>query len=262
MEPIVTLHPHIQQKLDFFFEKRQIPNLLFHGASGTAKRTLVYQFLNKIYGGDKHKIKTNTMIVNCAHGKGIKFIREELKFFAKTNIQCNSGVIFKSIVLQNADSLTVDAQSALRRCIELFSHNTRFFIIVENKHKLLNPILSRFCEIHVPEYMVDGRLVNLHKRAIDQKYRFEYDLEKRNAVCDLLSKIIEEQPDFTKIIDICNTAYEDGYSCLDLIAEIKDSPTISEIQKANTAILFQQIKTEYRCEKLLMYYLILSLYSV
>jgi DNA polymerase III delta prime subunit len=36
--------------------------------------------------------------------------------------------------------LTIDAQSALRRCIEQFSFNTRFFIIIENKHKLLKPI--------------------------------------------------------------------------------------------------------------------------
>ena len=85
------------------------------------------------------------MFVNCAHGKGIKFIREELKFFAKSNIQQDAGTSFKTIVLINADFLTIDAQSALRRCIELFSYNTRFFIIVENKHKLLNPILSRFC---------------------------------------------------------------------------------------------------------------------
>ena len=40
----------------------------------------------------------------------------------------------------NADKLTIDAQSALRRCIELFSHNTRFFIVVEDKNKLLRPI--------------------------------------------------------------------------------------------------------------------------
>ena len=67
------------------------------------------------------------MYVNCAHGKGIKFIREELKFFAKTNINLKEGEIFKSIVLLNADKLTIDAQSALRRCIELFNHTTRFF---------------------------------------------------------------------------------------------------------------------------------------
>ena len=76
------------------------------------------------------------MIVNCAHGKGIKFIREDLKLFAKTNIHLNNGILFKSIVLLNADFLTIDAQSALRRCIELFSHTTRFFIIIENKNNI------------------------------------------------------------------------------------------------------------------------------
>jgi replication factor C small subunit len=97
------------------------------------------------------------MFVNCAHGKGIKFIREDLKLFAKTNIQCNRGVLFKSIILLNADFLTIDAQSALRRCIEQFSLNTRFFIIVQNKNKLLNPILSRFCEVYVPEMRMNGK---------------------------------------------------------------------------------------------------------
>ena len=51
------------------------------------------------------------MYVNCAHTKGIRFIRDELKFFAKTNIQITNYVLFKSIVLFNADKLTIDAQA-------------------------------------------------------------------------------------------------------------------------------------------------------
>ena len=57
------------------------------------------------------------MSINCAHGKGIKFVREELKFFAKTHIYSEGGLMFKSIILINADKFTMDAQSALRRCI-------------------------------------------------------------------------------------------------------------------------------------------------
>ena len=116
------IHENIYKKLHYFYEKNKIPNIIFHGSYGTGKRTIVDNFLKKIYQNDNRMIKTNVMIVNCAHGKGIKFIREELKFFAKTNIQSNSGVLFKTIVLLNADNLTIDAQSALRRCIELFSY--------------------------------------------------------------------------------------------------------------------------------------------
>ena len=130
--------------MDYFYQKNHIPNIIFHGSNGCGKKTLLMNFLNKIYDRDTKKIKNNVMIVNCSHGKGIKFIREELKLFAKMNLQYNSNVRFKSIVLLNADSLTNDAQSALRRCIEQFSYNTRFFIVIENKERLLNPIISRF----------------------------------------------------------------------------------------------------------------------
>ena len=107
------------------------------------------------------------MIVNCAHGKGIKFIRDEVKFFAKTNLQHNANIQFKTIILLNADSLTNDAQSALRRCIELFSYNTRFFIVVENKDRLLKLFCLDFCDIHIPEYIVNKKIVNLHKIHLD-----------------------------------------------------------------------------------------------
>ena len=67
----------------------------------------------------------------------------------------------------NADKLTCDAQSALRRCIEQFSFNTRFFIVTSNKCKLLKPILSRFAVIYVPLPLVNGKLINLHEHTLD-----------------------------------------------------------------------------------------------
>jgi hypothetical protein len=142
-------HENIKNKLKYFIEQNKIPHILFHGPAGSGKRTLVYKFVSDIYENDKQLIKNYTMFADCAHGKGIKFIREDLKFFAKTNINMHGVGHFKTIVLTNADKLTTDAQSALRRCIELFSHNTRFFIIVENKYNLLKPILSRLCEIYI-----------------------------------------------------------------------------------------------------------------
>merc|ERR1712166_644347 len=102
------------------------------------------------------KIKEYVMYVNCAHCKGIRFIRDDIKFFGKRNMQNNNGKIFKSIILFNAEKLTTDAQSALRRCIENFSHNTRFFIVIENIDNLLNPILSRFCNIYIPYPIINN----------------------------------------------------------------------------------------------------------
>ena len=133
----------VREKLDHFIQTKKVPHLLFYGPSGSGKRTLVNEFVRRIYGDDSNRIAEMTMFVNCAHGKGIKFVREELNIFVKTNINYRDGA-FKTIILSNADELTIDAQSALRRCIELYSHHTRFFVITENEGKLLRPILSRF----------------------------------------------------------------------------------------------------------------------
>ena len=253
----LSTHKKIYDKLDYFHESNKIPHLIFHGSSGSGKRTIVDKFLNKIYNNDKQKLKTNVMYVNCAHGKGIKFIREELKFFAKTNIHMNNGVIFKTIVLLNADHLTIDAQSALRRCIELFSYNTRFFIIVENKHKLLNPILSRFCEIYVPEHIEDGKLVNLHEESITSLYSIS-DNEKTD--CWITTKLLETPKTHNGFVNLARDFYEMGYSCLDFIRWVKANPQISNVDKTSVCICFDKIKLEFRCEKLLLLYILDFLY--
>ena len=279
------------------------------------------------------------MTVNCSHGKGIKFIREELKFFAKTNIQTNSGVLFKTIVLINAHHLTIDAQSALRRCIELFSYNTRFFIILENKHKLLKPILSRFCEIYVPEYTVtpdhtpityedkplDAQRVivgtpsteliaqlmaahsvitNLHEHVLQntygkslQKQQFREYIHSRlgeilvqtaityegnnlrgktlsgyssNTSAKLMaalrrshnpSPVIVKSPTafsqlFTEMVD---DFYYRGISTLDIISwvnEPENKTAFSRIELSNIMMCFYRIKPEFRCEKMLMFYML------
>jgi DNA polymerase III delta prime subunit len=260
--PIVKrleIHDKIREKLHSFYVSNRIPHIIFYGSSGSGKQTIVYDFLKEIYHGSEQKIKANVMFVNCAHGKGIKFIREELKFFAKTNVQFNSGIWFKTIVLLNADHLTIDAQSALRRCIELFSHNTRFFIIVENKHKLLNPILSRFCEIFVPEYVdASGNTMNLHQWQIQQTYSFGSEIETEqqrfleNAFLDKTKKDLDHK----KMVDLAALFYENAISSLDLIHWFRKSSRWTDFEKSNICMLYSKIKPEFRCEKLLMLFLL------
>lgn len=255
----------LTDKLDYFLKARKIPNIIFHGESGSGKRRIVNKFLLDIYNGDKMKLKSNVMIVDCTQGKGIKFIREELKFFAKTNIHYNDNdnIMFKSIVLLNADSLTIDAQSALRRCIELFSYNTRFFIVVENKHKLLNPILSRFCEINIPmSANTDGNLINLHKYIIDNKINnseinrnINLKLEHKMQECSILGN-----NSLPNIIKYSIELYEDGFSTKDIIDNIFDFELEIKVDKDLLVLFYFKIKDEFRCEKMLLFYILKILY--
>ena len=209
---MLSIHSEIKNRLTHFVEIKKIPNIIFYGPQGSGKKELVRFFLQQIYpdGGEKNKL---VLYANCGNNTGIKFIREDLKFFAKTNINSSNGNLFKSIILSNADKLTIDAQSALRRCIELFSHSTRFFIIVEDKYKLLKPILSRFSEIYIPLPVVNGKPVNLHTYNINN-----------NATSKIQNSIkrylVNFENNTNNIIKISELMYNKGISGLDLIEYI------------------------------------------
>ena len=258
----LNIHQEIKDKLKCFHANHKIPNIIFNGPSGSGKSTIVNEFIHLIYDGNKEKIKDFVMYVNCAHGKGIKFIREELKFFAKTNINSNGGDTFKSIVLLNGDKLTMDAQSALRRCIELFSHNTRFFIIVEDKYKLLRPILSRFCEIYISEPEYKGNQINLYKYNLEETFKLT---DIKNQRSEWLKKELQKTFVSSSISSIKQEdlqsfvvkLYEKAYNALDLIKLIEDGvfPLLPD-KRYELLIAFNKVRKEFRNEKLLMLFII------
>lgn len=258
---LLPIHNYIREKLDTFLATKKIPHILFYGESGSGKQTLVDGFLQKIYNNQMHYIKTNVKHVNCAHGKGIKFIRDDLKFFAKTNIHLNGGFMFKTVVLMNADNLTVDAQSALRRCIEIHSENTRFFIIVQNKHRLLQPILSRFCDIYVPYPIINGEQVNLHQWKIQESFPFlpEQERKKQDTIQSLYHFYSKDegtdQFSHDHMVDLVSDLYEHAISSYDVMEWIRHSSNWTRFEKANGLVCFAKVKSEFRCEKLLMFYL-------
>ncbi len=258
--PQLDIHGDIRQKLRYFIAQKKIPNIIFHGVSGCGKNTLAWNFIRSIYGNDRIAMKDYVMHVNCAHGKGIRFIREDLKFFAKTNVDLKDGEIFKSVILLNADKLTTDAQSALRRCIELFNHSTRFFIVVEDKCKLLRPILSRFCEIHVPEPMIDGAQVNLHAHLLRRTFAGSALDKFKQQRGEWLEKAMSaaHNADADGIIRLAHDLYERAYNSTDLLSWLEGRPE-SDMPSGNKyerLVAFQKVRPEFRNEKLLMLFML------
>jgi len=257
----LPIHQNIKTKLNYFYEIHKIPNILFHGPSGSGKRTLVNEFIYKIYDNDKEKIKSFVMYVNCSHGKGIKFIREELKFFAKTHINSNGGNIFKSIILLNADKLTMDAQSALRRCIELFSHNTRFFIIAEDKYNLMKPILSRFCEIYVSEPTFEDKSVNLYQYNLNRIFQMkDIKTQRIELLKKELIKYVNIKISLDTLINLCSKLYEKAYCALDIMYLLENTKflenKISIEKRYELLMCFNRVRREFRNEKLLILFIL------
>jgi GTPase SAR1 family protein len=142
--------------MDAFLKDSNIPHILLYGDSNSGKKTNLEKLLNSVY--TKEQKKMYTMYIHCSICKGIKVIRDDIKDFAKQQIH---QVPFKSIVIYDAELLTIDAQYSLRRCIEVYSKNTRFFIVTHNKDKLINPICSRFVQVYHPNnYSPDRSIEN------------------------------------------------------------------------------------------------------
>lgn len=218
----------VNQKLDSFIQNKQIPNIIFYGDCNAQKENIVKGFVSKIYKNE-NDMKKYIMFVDCAHGKGIKFVRDDIKHFAKTNI--NSKTNFKCIVLYNADKLTIDAQSALRRCIEIFSHSTRFFMIVDNISKLLNPIHSRFCSIYV--YEKNSNLYNQINND-DHKKKIQNILKSNK-----------------NIYEMADTLYNKGISGLNILDYIQTCN--SNIKEKNFILFYvNKIKKDIRDERTLL----------
>ena len=249
----INIHQEIYKKLDHFMQIKKIPNILFHGQHGCGKKTIINDFINKIYNNNYSR--DLVMFVNCSHGKGIKFIREDLKFFAKTNVQNNDcNINFKSIVLSNADKLTMDAQSALRRCIELFSHNTRFFIIAEDKYKLMKPILSRFCEMYIPEPIFNGEIINLNEYFLEKTFKMKTIKNKRNIWLKKELQKLFEIPSNELTLKLLKEKsvvfYEKGYNSIDMIELIQNMEQIKNV--IDIYLCHNKMRKEIRNEKILL----------
>jgi hypothetical protein len=247
---LLPLHPSLKNKLHQFINKQQIPHIVFYGPAGSGKKTLVAQFLMDIYGGDV-AIKENVMFVNCAQGKGIRFIRDELKSFAKMNIHIKTDPPFKTIVLLNADFLTTEGQSALRRCIESFSQNTRFFIIVENKNKLLNPILSRFCELYVPEFNLEG-FTSLYQYNIHRTLPADPEMWRKQNILHQLLTLPPPSLQLQQWVALACLLPNRGLSAFDYITYIENHEE-NDFVKTNTVMYYYIVCVEHRHEPLLLF---------
>jgi len=259
-------HKNIIDRLNYFLEMNQIPNMIFYGDNGVGKKYILKYFINKIYDFDNDSIKNNTLIINCCHGKGnIKFIREDLKLFSNSIITKSNAINIKCVLLINADYLTIDAQSALRRSIELYNKTTRFFIVVNNYEKLIKPIISRFCSIYIINPVSTNRLTNYYKLIKNEQVNYY----KINYLKKHIKSINVDN--YNSIIELCNELYNKGYSSIDITKYVEhsifeDSTSTSEseqnynLNKYKLLTIFENIDKEFRNEKLEMFFILNYVY--
>ena len=117
----------------------EMPNLLFSGGAGVGKTTTAMCLSREILG---NRWKDYTLELNASDERGIGMVREKVKKFSRF-AGLDTEIPFKIIILDEADEMTSDAQTALRRIIEDAAKFCRFILIANNVSKIIPPIQSR-----------------------------------------------------------------------------------------------------------------------
>ncbi|KAI8940319.1 Subunit of heteropentameric Replication factor C (RF-C) [Plenodomus lindquistii] len=163
----VTAQDNTIQILSRTLQSSNLPHMLFYGPPGTGKTSTILALAKQLYGPDL--LRSRVLELNASDERGISIVRQKVKDFARQQLSvapnynvmiedktggAGEGVMkryrdvypcppFKIIVLDEADSMTQDAQSALRRTMETYSRMTRFCLVCNYVTRIIDPLASR-----------------------------------------------------------------------------------------------------------------------
>jgi len=126
-------------RLSAIVKSGNIPHFLFTGPAGTGKTTTALSLARELFGVERWR--DNFQELNASDERGIQIVRTKIKTFARAAPL--GGAEFKVIFLDEADSLTSDAQAALRRTMEKYSNTCRFILSCNYSSRIIPPIQSR-----------------------------------------------------------------------------------------------------------------------
>ncbi|KAI0262932.1 P-loop containing nucleoside triphosphate hydrolase protein [Gloeopeniophorella convolvens] len=146
----VSSQEHIVTVLQKSLSSTNLPHMLFYGPPGTGKTSTILALARQLFGPDN--FRTRVLELNASDERGISIVREKVKNFARQTPRAETVASdgkrypcppYKIIILDEADSMTQDAQGALRRIMENYARITRFCLVCNYVTRIIEPLASR-----------------------------------------------------------------------------------------------------------------------
>lgn len=230
-----------KKQIKSLIENKNVPNILYHGPYLGGKEELCKYFISCVYP-NQNDYNKYVLWINCLYTNGIQYMKQHIKLFAQQIMHNEPHLQFKTIILQYAEHLTYDSQYCLRRTIEQYNRHTRFIILCENKHKLLQPICSRFVQIYVNVYQSCKKSFHLYDT-------FRY--HKYNTIMKTYDEIKEGVLPFSHISLLARQFYEQQFFALELLDKHKNHERFQEV-----VFRFEEYRKEFKNEILCILYIL------
>ena len=229
----IICHNQNIKTIKCLLDNKSLPHLLFYGPPGTGKTSTIMSIANYIYGD---KVKLMVMKLDASDDRGINSVREEIKGFAEKSNIFVSGL--QLIILDEADSMTFDAQFALRRIIEIYSSTIRFCLICNYENKIIPAIRARCANFRYNN--IDNENIAIMLRKIINNENLTYNEDVVNGIINIAKGDLRQAINILQIVYTYNKniTYEECYNILGL----PTSNTIDNILSilCNTDISFNK----------------------
>lgn len=204
--------------LQNIIKNKLLPHLLLHGPAGTGKTSTALALAIELFGPDNYK--NRILELNASDERGIGVVRTKITNFAKLAVGYADpnypSPPFKIIILDEVDTMTMEAQSALRKIMEEYSYITRFILICNYKNKIISPIQSRCTEFRFSA--LDTKSIKNRLTIIAKKEKLEFNSKVIKIIaenCDGdLRKAIMYLQNISYINNVRKIKYEDIYDMI------------------------------------------------
>jgi len=218
-------HEEVVKRMRKFLDTEDIPHVVFAGKQGIGKTAIIQAFAREKYGEDNWR--NNILELNASDERGIDTIRDKVKNYA---VQGTIGDHqYKIVFLDEADQLTKDAQTALRRIMEDHADVTRFFMSCNYLSQIIGPIQSRCAPFSISP-LTDSDLETIGKNVVAQE-GIQIDDDTLNLMVNAADG------DARKLINSLQAAEYEGVideNGVSVVVQTVDEPLIHQI--VDTAI--------------------------